>query len=246
MLDVARTGSRGFAGAGNDVAIGIARVILYCETVFVTTGYPAHRPIVKRPASGIGRPAAAPTIESAIANAGTLTPCPPLRALDVAGPEPGPMDHRRELPREGRPPPQRYRDRRGVWVRGSALAALACPGRRAFRIQISNTSIRVRVLAAPRCPRLSGASSLQRWREQGDPGCALHPRVSCANAHKQAHTSIQVQRRQSDIPCAMALRLMPRSPRRIGLCLSPSPAGWLGSSAPGRADLPSADFDANR
>ena len=31
---------------------------------------------------------------------------------------------------------------------------------------------------------------------------------------KKTHTSIQVQRRQSGIPCAMALRLTSRSPRR--------------------------------
>jgi hypothetical protein len=42
------------AGAGNDVAIGIAQVMLYCETVFVNTEYPAHQSIVKRPESGIG------------------------------------------------------------------------------------------------------------------------------------------------------------------------------------------------
>jgi hypothetical protein len=40
------------------------------------------------------------------------------------------------------------------------------------------------------------------------------PAVSRANAHKETHTSIQVQRRQSGLPCAMVLRLMPRSPRR--------------------------------
>ena len=38
------------------------------------------------------------------------------------------------------------------------------------------------------------------------------------NKQKKTHTSIQVQRRTSDIPCAMALRLMTRSPRSIGLC----------------------------
>jgi len=39
--------------------------------------------------------------------------------------------------------------------------------------------------------------------------------------HKQnAHTSIQVQRKHSGLPCAMALRLMPWSPRRrIRSCL---------------------------
>jgi hypothetical protein len=40
------------------------------------------------------------------------------------------------------------------------------------------------------------------------------PTVSCANMCKETHTSIQVQRRQSGIPCAMVLRLMPCSPRR--------------------------------
>src|ERR1700674_1538522 len=40
------------------------------------------------------------------------------------------------------------------------------------------------------------------------------PAVSRAKQVTKAHTSIQVQRRQSDIPCAMALRLITRSPRR--------------------------------
>jgi hypothetical protein len=59
--------------------------------------------------------------------------------------------------------------------------------------------------------------------------CACHPRnkrgcrecrmraapaVSCAKLCEETHTSIQVQRRQSGIPCAMALRLISRSPRR--------------------------------
>src|ERR1700681_4185084 len=52
----------------------------------------------------------------------------------------------------------------------------------------------------------------------GNAGCALHPRSRVQKAEKKTHTSIQVQRRLSDIPCAMALRLTSRSPRRIGLC----------------------------
>ena len=40
------------------------------------------------------------------------------------------------------------------------------------------------------------------------------PAVSCAKCAEEAHTSIQVQTEQSGIPCAMALRLMPCSPRR--------------------------------
>ena len=45
-------------------------------------------------------------------------------------------------------------------------------------------------------------------------GCTLHPRSRVQYAQKKAHTSIQVQRRHSGLPCAMVLRLMPRSPRR--------------------------------
>ncbi len=44
--------------------------------------------------------------------------------------------------------------------------------------------------------------------------CRVHaaPAVSCAVALRKAHTSIQVKRRQSGIPCAMVLRLISRSP----------------------------------
>jgi hypothetical protein len=48
----------------------------------------------------------------------------------------------------------------------------------------------------------------------GKTGCALHPRSRVQMHIKKAHTSIQVQRKQSGLPCAMALRLTPRSPRR--------------------------------
>src|SRR5260370_15994323 len=48
----------------------------------------------------------------------------------------------------------------------------------------------------------------------GKAGCALHPRSRVQDVHKNTHTSIQVQRRASGLPCAMALRLIARSPRR--------------------------------
>src|ERR1700682_4110940 len=59
------------------------------------------------------------------------------------------------------------------------------------------------------------------------------PAVPCAKWVEETHTSIQVQRRRSDIPCAMALRLITRSPRRrirlvtvVGeLAASPRPVG---------------------
>src|SRR5882672_4696529 len=40
------------------------------------------------------------------------------------------------------------------------------------------------------------------------------PAVPCAKQVAKTHTSIQVQRRRSDIPCAMVLRLISSSPRR--------------------------------
>ena len=54
------------------------------------------------------------------------------------------------------------------------------------------------------------------FKKEGSRECRVRaaPAVSCAKLCEETHTSIQVQRRQSDIPRAMALRLMPRSPRR--------------------------------
>src|SRR3981189_1170119 len=63
-------------------------------------------------------------------------------------------------------------------------------------------------------PSFALVFTLRKREGAGNAGCALHPRSRVQCAQKDAHTSIQVQRRQSDIPCAMALRLIARSPRR--------------------------------
>ena len=42
-------------------------------------------------------------------------------------------------------------------------------------------------------------------REAGKTGCALHPRSRVQRQRTRAHTSIQVQRKQSGLPCAMVL-----------------------------------------
>jgi hypothetical protein len=69
------------------------------------------------------------------------------------------------------------------------------------------------ILAAAKRP--SFAKSLPSKTEgAGKTGCALHPRSRVQCARRNAHTSIQVQRRASGLPCAMALRLIARSPRR--------------------------------
>ena len=64
----------------------------------------------------------------------------------------------------------------------------------------------VRPRFASRCPSLGEGA--------GKTGCSLHPRSRVPNAQTKTHTSIQVQRKHSGLPCAVALRLMPCSPRR--------------------------------
>jgi len=73
-------------------------------------------------------------------------------------------------------------------------------------------STRLRSRGAMR-PRFAWIFSLSNG---GSRECRVHaaPAVSCANSAQKTHTSIQVQTEHSGIPCAMALRLMPSSPRR--------------------------------
>jgi hypothetical protein len=90
---------------------------------------------------------------------------------------------------------------------------------------------------AARCARAVDPSAPERGRRE----CRVRaaPAVSCAKSCLETHTSIQVQRRHSGIPCAMALRLMPRSPRRrirlvtvVGeLTILPDPVGPAKTSA---------------
>jgi hypothetical protein len=79
--------------------------------------------------------------------------------------------------------------------------------------------------------------SLSLEREgAGNAGCTLHPRSRVQNAQKETHTSIQVQRRHSGIPRAMALRLISRSPRRrirlvtVAAGLMAERSGWIVSA----------------
>src|ERR1700761_2909207 len=58
------------------------------------------------------------------------------------------------------------------------------------------------------------------------------PAVSCALMHKRMlHMSIQVQRKHSGLPCAMALRLIRALPGDPAF-LSPSPAGLTAGLTP--------------
>jgi hypothetical protein len=94
---------------------------------------------------------------------------------------------------------------RGVWVPRcaiahlrSALALLACPGRRKL------------------FPRRDAPEWLMpflpKTREQGMPDARCTRDLMCDSANKAAHEHTG-QRRTSDIPCAMALRLISCSPQ---------------------------------
>jgi hypothetical protein len=165
---------------------------------------------------------------------GTLTLCPPLRPINViASVAKQSISQRRRSAR---------------WIASSHPPSPE-GGLRRTRVLLAMTLWEFCVCSNSRCasafsrhdlPEACVSLSLQR-EGAGNAGCALHPRSRVQNGQKKTHTSIQVQRRQSDIPCAMALRLTSRSPRRIGLCCLRR-LRIAGSSAPGRADLPSADL----
>ena len=84
------------------------------------------------------------------------------------------------------------------------------------------------ILAASIRPRLRICIRTPVIQEgAGKTGCALHPRSRVPIAQKKAHTSIQVQRKHSGLPCAMALRLTSCSPRRTALLPPSSPRSLL-------------------
>src|SRR5260221_7751203 len=65
-----------------------------------------------------------------------------------------------------------------------------------------------------RCPSYAAIVRAPESEGAGNAGCALHPRSRVQKLCEETHTSIQVQRKHSGIPRAMALRLISRSPRR--------------------------------
>ena len=62
-------------------------------------------------------------------------------------------------------------------------------------------------------PRFASSFVAQKSEGAGKTGCSLHPRSRVQSTQTKTHTSIQVQRKHSGLPCAMALRLIASSPR---------------------------------
>ena len=77
----------------------------------------------------------------------------------------------------------------------------ACPGRQLW-IQISNSR---KIPAARHAPELCFVAPSEKQRAQGRPGARCTRGLACKFATKKTHTSIQVQRKQSGLPCAMVL-----------------------------------------
>jgi hypothetical protein len=99
------------------------------------------------------------------------------------------------------------------------LILRSAPLRASRRMRHTRTS----AFSRQHAPEVLQISSAPKKEEgAGKTGCALHPRPRVQRVVKKAHTSIQVQRKHSGLPCAMVLRLIPCSPRRDLACLSPS------------------------
>ena len=102
--------------------------------------------------------------------------------------------------------------------RGSALAVARLSGTTMEIFAGAIANLRFNFQAArhmsPRsrgmsCPSFCGTSPPSyRIEGAGKAGCALHPRSRVQSAQKKAHTSIQVQRRQSGFPCAVVYGLL--------------------------------------
>ncbi len=91
-----------------------------------------------------------------------------------------------------------------AWV-ASSLTLLAMTAEAWVRI-LATISVRVMHRACP----------LEKQRAQGMPGARCTRGLVCTERKQETHTSIQVQRRQSGIPCAVVLRLTSCSPRGPG------------------------------
>jgi hypothetical protein len=69
------------------------------------------------------------------------------------------------------------------------------------------TRTHLRILAT--CfARVANSFALKKERAQGRPGARCTRGLACKGYSKKPHTSIQVQRKQSGLPCAMVLRLI--------------------------------------
>jgi hypothetical protein len=105
-------------------------------------------------------------------------------------------------------------------LRFQTAPPLRFPGFRFAQSGLRQTQLRIpAALVAPGLllivvPRKTEGAGAPQERAQGRPGARCTRGLMCQNAHLQkVHTSIQVQRRASGLPCAMVLTLISCSPR---------------------------------
>ena len=118
------------------------------------------------------------------------------------------------------------RERKGVFVFVARMSGATCgnasPGYRSAHpgYKLPHTPSHSRDTLRPSYLK---AFAPKKQRAQGMPGARCTRGLVCKRCTKKAHTSIQVQRRQSGLPCAMALRLISCSPRRPGFFVTVAP-----------------------
>src|SRR5476649_863947 len=125
---------------------------------------------------------------------------------------------------------------------GSALAVLACPGRRnLFFNKTSNTS---HTSAFSRRDAPEVCMSLSPKEEgAGNAGCALHPRSRVQRAERKAHTSVQGSGGNPTFPAQWLYGLFRAHPGVSGF---PAPvASRKPATRPGRAFAPPMRLDAD-
>src|ERR1700738_5094015 len=92
--------------------------------------------------------------------------------------------------------------------------SLNCNG---FNFQTARLQMQPRAPAARSARGLQGKFLALHKRGRRESRMRAAPAVSCAKLCKNTHTSIQVQRRQSDFPCAMVLTVYGALSPVIGL-----------------------------
>jgi len=119
----------------------------------------------------------------------------------------------------------------------AAYGSLRSQGRR-MQNSIFKQQTQLRILAA-RCARaLRRFSPPGNKRAQGRPGARCTRGLACNSAYRKTHTSIQVQRRQSGLPCAMVyglFRALPGEPSSFATVTSQIISAKLSASV-GRQD----------
>jgi hypothetical protein len=104
---------------------------------------------------------------------------------------------------------------RAVWVPAPYAQLRARRGRQLNMSPRSRDTLR---------PSFANSFAPSKKRGRREDRVRAAPAVSRAKANKKTHTSIQVQRKQSGLPCAMVLQLISCSPRRdLGLFVTVIP-----------------------